>query len=49
MLVLEAVFLGQGDIVFLLFLDMPHIEVGLAEELGGKRFTHEAAGEPVFL
>ena len=31
MLVLEAVFLGQWRIVLLLFLDMAHIEVGLAE------------------
>ena len=35
MLVLETVFLGQGGIVFLLFLDMTHIEVGFTEELGG--------------
>ena len=35
MLVLETVFLGQGGIVFLLFLDMAHIEVGFTEELGG--------------
>lgn len=31
MLILEAVLLGQWDIVFLLLLDMSHIEVGLAE------------------
>ena len=31
MFVLEAVFLGQWRIVLLLFLDMTHIEVGLAE------------------
>lgn len=31
MLVLEAVLLGQWDIVLLLFLDMPHIEICLAE------------------
>lgn len=31
MLVLKAVFLGQRDIVFLLFLDMLHVKVGLAE------------------
>ena len=35
MLVLKAVFLGQWRIVFLLFLDMTHIEVGFTEELGG--------------
>ena len=35
MLVLETVFLGQGGIVLLLFLDMTHIEVGFTEELGG--------------
>ena len=35
MLVLEAVFFLQGDIVLLLFLDMTHIEVGFTEELGG--------------
>ena len=35
MLVLETVFLGQGGIMLLFLLDMTHIEVGLAEELGG--------------
>ena len=35
MLVLKAVFLGQGGIVFLLFLDITLIEVGFTEELGG--------------
>ena len=35
MLVLETVFLGQGGIVLLLFLDVTHIEVGFTEELGG--------------
>ena len=35
MFILETVFLGQGGIVFLLFLDMAHIEVGFTEELGG--------------
>ena len=35
MLILETVFLWQGDIVLFLFLDMAHIEVGFTEELGG--------------
>ena len=35
MFILETVFLGQGGIVFLLFLDMAHIEVSFTEELGG--------------
>ena len=35
MFILKAIFLGQGGIVFLLFLDMLHVKVGLAEELGG--------------
>ena len=35
MFILETVFLGQWGIVFLLFLDMAHIEVGFTEELGG--------------
>ena len=33
MLVLEAILLGQGRIVLLLFLDMAHIEVCFTEEL----------------
>ena len=35
MLVLEAILLWQGRIVFLLFLNMSHIEVGFTEEFGG--------------
>jgi len=31
MLVLKAVLLGQRGIVLLLFLDVPHVEIGLAE------------------
>lgn len=33
MLILEAILLWQGRIAFLLFLDMPHIEVRFTEEL----------------
>ena len=39
MLVFETVFLGQGSIVFLLFLDMAHIEVGFTKELGGLKLV----------
>ena len=39
MLVLKAVFLWQGRIVFLFLLDMAHIEVRFTEELGGLKLV----------